>query len=178
MMPEISLHILDMGENSGRAGATSLLIEIRADEEHDTLLVRMLDNGPGLGEPKSDDPYFTSKEGKRFGLGIPMMGQAAETTGGRMEIGPGPEGGTEVRAEFVLGHMDRMPLGDIGGTVAAIVAGYPDMDVELVLASEAGEYRFTTKALREELEGLALNTPQVLEYIKQEIQEASRRHDV
>ena len=107
-----------------------------------------------------------------------MFAQAAEASGGRLEVGPGPEGGADVRAVFGLTHLDRMPLGDIGSTVAAIVAGYPDMDVELVLASEAGEYRFTTKALREELEGLALNTPQVLEYIKQEIQEASRRHDV
>jgi len=178
MMPELSMHVLDIAENSGKAGASSLVIEIRAKSLDDTLVIRLLDDGPGMAPEKADDPYYTSKEAKRFGLGLPMLVQAAEASGGRLEIGPGPEGGVEVKAVFGLGHLDRMPIGDMGSTVSAIVAGYPDMEVELVLDIDGDEFRFSTRQLREELEGLPMNTPQVLEYIKQEIREAGRRHDV
>jgi len=50
--------------------------------------------------------------------------------------------------------------------------------VGLVIDIDGDEFRFSTRQLREELEGLPMNTPQVLEYIKQEIREAGRRHDV
>lgn len=175
-MLELALHILDIAENSVRADARHVLIEITDSQADDRLVIRIRDDGCGIDLGcKADDPYFTSKEGKRFGLGIPLLRQAAELCEGFMEIGPLPEGGTEVRVEFRRSHIDLMPLGDLGSTVAVLVGGHPDVDFEFVMVRDRRLYSFTTAKLREELEGVPLNVPQVLEYIRQEIQEASRR---
>jgi hypothetical protein len=175
-MLELSLHVLDIAENSVRAGASNVLIEITDSIERDLLAIRIVDDGRGIDmKIKGTNPYFTSKAGKRFGLGIPLLAQATELSEGSFEIGPLETGGTEVRAEFQRGHIDLMPLGDIASTMSVLVGGHPDLDFEFVLVRDEGRYRFATSCLREELEGLPLNVPQVLEYIRQEINEASRR---
>ena len=177
-MRELALHILDIAENSAAAGAGSVLIEVRESLEHDRLLIRVSDDGRGIDASlKEANAFYTSKCDKSYGLGIPLLKQAAEQCDGSFRIGPRPEGGTEVVAEFRLGHMDRMPLGDIGSTAAAFVGGHPEVDLEVVMELEGDEYRFSTRELRKELEGLPLNVPQVLEYIRQEINEAGRRRD-
>jgi anti-sigma regulatory factor (Ser/Thr protein kinase) len=177
-MRELALHILDIAENSAAAGAGSVLIEVRESRAGDRLLIRVSDDGRGIDAGlKEKDPFYTSKCDKSYGLGIPLLRQAAEQCEGSFRIGPRPGGGTEVVVEFRLGHMDRMPLGDIGSTAAAFVGGHPEVDLEVVMATGDDEYRFSTKELRKELEGLPLNVPQVLEYIRQEITEAGRRHD-
>ncbi len=177
-MLELSLHMLDIAENSVRAGASRVLIEVTDSRRADRLAFRIRDNGKGINvRCKDSDPFFTSKGGKRFGLGLPLLAHAAELCDGTLVAAPLEEGGTEVHVEFRRSHIDLMPMGDIGATVAVLVGGHPEMDFEVVLIRDSGEFRFSTERLREELEGLPLNVPQVLEYIRQEIQEAFRRPD-
>ena len=170
--------MLDIAENSVRAGASHVELEITDSLSEDRLAFRIRDNGGGIDiQCKDADSFYTSKEGKRFGLGIPLLAQAAELCDGSFEVGPIAGGGTEMRVEFRRSHIDLMPVGDVGATVAVLVGGHPDIDFDVVVIRDSGEFRFSTARLREELEGLALNVPQVLEYIRQEIQEAFRRQD-
>ncbi len=170
--------MLDIAENSVRAGADKILLEVTDSARDDLFVIRIRDNGRGIETScKGNDPFYTSKPGKKFGLGIPLLAQAAEQAQGSFEISPIKSGGTEVRVEFKRSHIDLMPLGDIGSTVSVLVCGHPDIDFEVVFLDDAGEFRLSTFSLREELEGVPLNNPQVLEYIRQEIQEASRRQD-
>ncbi|MCK4910742.1 MAG: ATP-binding protein [Thermodesulfovibrionales bacterium] len=170
--------MLDIAENSVRAGASRVLLEVTDSQSADRLAFRIRDNGKGIDmRCKNTDSFFTSKEGKRFGLGIPLLAHAAELCDGSLEVAPLEEGGTEMRVEFRRSHIDLMPMGDVGATVAVLVGGHPDIDFDVVVIRDSGEFRFSTARLREELEGLPLNVPQVLEYIRQEIQEAFRRPD-
>jgi anti-sigma regulatory factor (Ser/Thr protein kinase) len=175
-MRDMSLHILDIAENSINAGASRIEITIEQDETADEMSIAVDDNGKGIDtEKKECDPYFTSKEGKRFGLGIPLLRQAAEECGGGFELGPRADGGTRLRVWFKRSHPDLKPLGDIGATVSTLLAGHPEIDYMVLYRHDGYTYRFDTTELRNELDGLALNVPQVLQYVSQDVNEGIRR---
>lgn len=134
-MRELSLHILDLVENSLRAQATKLLLRLEVDSAHDLLCIYIEDNGVGLAvtPEQASDPFYTTKAGKRTGLGLSLFRAAAEAAGGRMTIGKSQLGGVAVVAEMQLSHIDRSPLGDLAGTVAIVVATNPALDLELAL---------------------------------------------
>src|SRR5271169_1300249 len=130
-MVELSLHILDIVENSTRAGAKRVYIDIIEDQRRYLLSIEIRDNGSGMSEDvlkKATDPFFTTKTVRNVGLGLPMLAQAAERTGGRLTMESNGEKGTRVVAEFKLSHIDRQPLGNIASTLVTLVAGNTDVD--------------------------------------------------
>jgi hypothetical protein len=142
---DLSLHILDILENSIRAGATHVGVVIAEDPERDAMELVVEDNGPGLpvSAEEAVDPFFTTKAGKRTGLGLPLLKASAECAGGRLELGEAREGGLAVRAMLGLSHIDRLPLGDIAATLAGIACTNPDLDLccTLRVADRAMEVR-------------------------------------
>lgn len=127
-MKDLSLHILDIAENAIRAKAKKISIEILEDAPGDKLSVIVEDDGLGMNAEtlkKARDPFFTTKDGKRFGLGLALLHQAAEQAGGVLKIDSQEGKGTKVEASFKLSHPDTKPLGNILGTIAALVATNP-----------------------------------------------------
>jgi signal transduction histidine kinase len=136
-MQDIALHILDVAENAMSAGATRIEIVIRETAERGELHLEIIDDGRGMsGEQvrQAMDPFYTTKPGKRVGLGLALLAQAAREAGGDMEIDSGPGRGTRVHAVFGVDHPDRKPLGDVAGTVELMQLSHPD--VEFVLTAE------------------------------------------
>ena len=131
MMPEISLNILDVAENSTRAGASLVTINVTADTDADRLTIQIGDNGCGMSEEQLShvtDPFYTTRTTRKVGLGVPFFKMAAESAGGSFSIHSQIEKGTEVTAEFGLSHIDRMPLGDINSTIHNLIVYHPDTD--------------------------------------------------
>jgi len=131
-MEDLSLHILDIVENSLAAGASRIEIRITEDTRQDLLALEISDNGKGM-DPETArrtlDPFFTTRTTRKVGLGLPLLAQAAEQAGGRLEVVSGPGRGTTVRAEFRLSHPDMKPLGDVAETLRAILAGRPGLSL-------------------------------------------------
>lgn len=103
MMPEISLNILDVAENSVRAGASLIEIGVSVQTEEDTLTVVIKDDGCGMSAEqveKVQDPFYTTRTTRRVGLGVPFFKQAAESTGGSFSIMSELGKGTVVTAVF------------------------------------------------------------------------------
>lgn len=76
MMPEISLNVLDVAENSTRAGASLVTITVDADISSDKLTVIIDDNGCGMTPEQTaqvTDPFFTSRTTRKVGLGVPFL---------------------------------------------------------------------------------------------------------
>ena len=72
-MRELSLHLLDIAENSISAGATRIVISVREDLVLDELWLEVEDNGKGMTPDmvaKVLDPFVTSRTTRRVGLGI------------------------------------------------------------------------------------------------------------
>jgi signal transduction histidine kinase len=129
-MQDISLHMLDIVDNSIRAGATEVHIYIEEDPDADLLRVAISDNGEGMdAEMIKDavDPFFTSKKEKRVGLGLPLLAQAAREGGGTFELDSEPGKGTRLSATFQWGHPDRKPVGDVDGTVKLLKFSHPEI---------------------------------------------------
>ena len=131
-MEDLSLHILDVVENSVAASARAIEIAIAEDTTADRLSLEIRDDGDGMDEAvraKALDPFFSTRTTRRIGLGLPLLAQAARDTGGDLTLESAPGEGTTVRAVFGLSHPDRKPLGDIAASLVAILAGRPQLEV-------------------------------------------------
>lgn len=135
-MHDLSLYLLDILENSVRAGATVIATTIVADRAADEIAMRVEDDGPGLPvEPEQAlDPFFTTKADKKTGLGLSLFRQAAEAAGGGLTAGRSDElGGVRVDAWMRLADVDRPPLGDVAASIATMVVTNPDIEFRVDL---------------------------------------------
>ena len=168
-MEDLSLHILDIVENSTAAGATRVEIEVREDEAADRLTLRIADNGRGMSPEMAAavrDPFVTTRTTRRVGMGLALLDQAAREAQGALEIRSSPGRGTEVVATFRLSHIDRRPLGDMAETLVTLILGHPDVDFRYE-AERGGEQTVVdTREIREQLEGVDIRDPAVLALIR------------
>jgi len=129
-MENISLHILDIAENSIRAGAKKIEVRITEDTEKDFLTITICDDGKGMDKQEIDnvlDPFYTTKGGKRFGLGLSLLSQASQQTGGELTIQSEKGHGTKVIATFKPSHPDMKPMGELFETLAVLITGHPEI---------------------------------------------------
>lgn len=173
-MLELSLHILDIAENSTRAGAKEVFITVKEDQANDVLHLEVKDNGRGMSQAtraKALDPFYTTKKVRRIGLGLPMLAEAAERTGGRLILESQEGAGTLVSAVFGLSHIDRQPLGNIAGTMVTLIAG--NTDVDFVYHHQRGDQAYTldTRKIREMIDDVPINHSEVLHFIRNHIEE-------
>ncbi len=165
---DISLHILDIAENSVRADAKKIEIAITRDVERDLLRVEVTDDGRGM-DPETlarvRDPFFTTK-GKKTGLGIPLLAQAAEQTGGTVYIDSAPGKGTRVAITFTWSHVDRPALGSMAQTLLTLIAGHPAIDIIYEERECEKTFRFDTREIKSDLDDVPINTPAALEAIR------------
>ena len=106
-MEDLSLHILDIAENAIRANAKKIIIEILEDEQNDRLTICIKDDGEGMDEEtvaKAPDPFFTTKNSRKIGLGLSLLSRAVQEAGGKLVIESKKEQGTKVIADFKLSH--------------------------------------------------------------------------
>jgi hypothetical protein len=171
-MKDLSLHILDIAENSINATATEISIKIIEDTRENILSIEISDNGKGMDEEtikKVYDPFFTTKACKRTGLGIPLLAQSARECNGDMNIKTEKGRGTTIHVFFQYDHIDRKPLGAIGDTLIVLIASHPEIDLIFEHKRNDSIYSLNTSDLRKELEGIPVNSPAVISFIKDDI---------
>lgn len=174
MMQELSMNILDVAENSVRAGAS--LIEITIDEQPvcNLLTVIIADNGCGMTAEQVKnvtDPFFTTRKTRKVGLGVPFFKMAAEITGGSFDIRSEAGRGTTVTAKFVRSSVDRMPLGDVNETMVTLIQCNAETDFLYTRRFGNEELVLDTRAFRKELGDIPLNEPKVIKFIDAFLQE-------
>jgi signal transduction histidine kinase len=129
-MEDLSLHILDVVENSIRAGATEVNVRLTENMTTDLLTLEIGDDGQGMDEATKRrclDPFFTTKEGKYVGLGLSFLSQSAEEAGGELVVETTKGRGTKIIATYRLNHIDRRPLGDLDGTIKCLKETHPEI---------------------------------------------------
>ncbi len=150
-MEDLSLHILDIVENSIRAKASRIEIKVIEDSGKDLLTIEIKDNGEGMDEEtvkKVIDPFFTTKSTRKVGLGLPMLRQTARESGGDVEIESKVGRGTRVKATLGYSHIDRKPLGNMGKTLTTLIVGNPEVDLIYEHKRDGATYRLDTKKIR------------------------------
>jgi anti-sigma regulatory factor (Ser/Thr protein kinase) len=179
-MREIALHILDIAENSVAAQARNISISVCEDLGHDRLTTIVEDDGIGMDAEtiaRVTDPFFTSRTARKVGLGIPLFKAAAEACNGDLKIHSVPGIGTCIKTDFQRNHIDRMPLGDLPGTILTLVVAYPQIhwrfEYQAWLSSDRNKkaFLFDDQTIKEELEGLSLCEPRVLAFLRDYLEE-------
>ena len=144
-MEDLSLHVLDVVENAIRAHATRIDLSIQEEEEQNRLTIRIRDNGKGMTQEAADkacDPFFTTKAGRRTGLGLPLWRQSAEETGGRLDVQSKPGEGTEIIVVFHTNHPDMRPMGDMLETIAALLTANRSIRIVVDITTHDQEIHF------------------------------------
>lgn len=142
-MEDLSLHVLDIAENALRAKAKKIIVEVVEDEVNDCLTISIKDDGEGIDKKKVKnvlDPFFTTKEGKRIGLGLSILSQAVQQTGGELVLDSEKGIGTTATAVFKMSHPDMVPMGDINETILVLTAGSPS--IQFIYNYKKGDYNY------------------------------------
>lgn len=177
-MKELSLNILDIAENSVKAGAA--LTEISIDENDEQFILTITDNGCGMTEEilkTVTDPFYTTRTTRKVGMGLPLLKLEAELTGGSLEItskhiSQFPDShGTRVCAVFNKNHIDFTPLGDVVASITTLIQGHPDTEFLFSHKTVKGEVCLDTRELRVVLEGVPLDTYEVVKWIEEYLKE-------
>jgi anti-sigma regulatory factor (Ser/Thr protein kinase) len=149
-MEDLSLHILDIAENSIMASAGRIEISIDEDEARDLLTLEISDDGRGMDEEalkKALDPFFTTRTTRRVGLGLALLAQAARESGGKLDISSRPNEGTRVRATFRLSHPDCKPMGDIAETIQTLVLSHREIHFLFEHKTNGSIHRFDSREI-------------------------------
>ncbi|HOP94683.1 MAG TPA: ATP-binding protein [Dictyoglomaceae bacterium] len=168
-MKELSLHILDLMQNSIEAGAKNIWLEMIKDNLSDKLIIKLKDDGKGIPQEILEEvknPFFTTRKTRKVGLGIPLFNEVINSCGGKMEVKSEPGKGTEVYAEVPLSHLDLPPIGDLPGTILGIIVTNPEINLHLNLKDNDREFNFSTEVLKEELREIPLNSPESISFLK------------
>jgi signal transduction histidine kinase len=171
-MEDLSLHILDIAENSVAAQASRIEIRLAEDKKMDVVSIEVIDDGIGMDEEtqkRALDPFFTSKKVRRFGLGLSLLSESAKAANGYLSISSKKGKGTRIKAVFQYSHIDRRPLGNIGQTIITLVIGNPDIDFVYVHKKDHQRYVFDTKRIRSQLKDIPINSLEGMRMIKEEL---------
>lgn len=175
-MRELSMHILDLAQNSIAAEATRLEIEVAADTIADRLTISLQDNGRGMSPEflsRVRDPFVTTRTTRKVGLGIPMFEAAAQACDGRLAIQSAPGKGTYIAATFRLSHIDRAPLGDITSTLITIIAVNPNLHLRYTQRVDDKAFVLDTKDINAQLDGVPINEAPVLKWLAEFVKEGT-----
>jgi hypothetical protein len=173
-MRELALHLLDIAENSVAAGAKTIAITVAEDPAKDRLRLSVEDDGKGMDEAmvaRVIDPFVTSRTTRKVGLGIPLLKAAAEGCNGYLRINSALGRGTRLEAEFQRSHIDRMPLGDLAGTLLTLVVSWPQVHWVFRYSVNGSAYAFDDEPIKKELGDISLTEPGILTYLRETLQD-------
>ena len=168
MFSEISLHILDIVQNSLSARASVIEITVSIDTASDTLTVIIKDNGCGMTEAELSrvvDPFYTTRTMRKNGFGVPFFKAASEMTGGSFEISSEKGNGTRVKAVFVLSSLDRMPLGNMTDTLISLINTNCRIDFIYNYSVDERNFTLDTRQLKNILGSVPVDIPEVTVFL-------------
>ena len=169
MMRELADNIMDIAQNSISAGAALTEVHVKISHEADLITFTFKDDGCGMSEEMVQaviEPFTTTRKTRKVGLGLPLLKQTAEMTGGAMDIQSTVGGGTVGTATFGLGHIDRPPMGDLAGAWFSLVVMNPEKDFLFTYDYDGNVFTFDTREVREAVAPIPLNQMEISAWIK------------
>lgn len=173
-MKNLALHILDLAENSVRAKAGSIEICIDEERDNDCCRLTILDDGAGMEAEqllKASEPFFTTRNTRKVGLGLPLVRQNAERTGGSFSLFSEPGKGTRLEAAFGMSHPDMLPLGEIDDVLVLLMVSHPRVRLVYEHRTPSGSYRFDSEAIRDVLGNARENNQEIRKFLREMVTE-------
>ncbi|SEG09332.1 Histidine kinase-, DNA gyrase B-, and HSP90-like ATPase [Caloramator fervidus] len=172
-MRELSLHIMDIVENSINANATIIEIYVLEDTLKNSFVIKVKDNGKGMSEEilkNVKDPFFTTRTTRKVGLGLSLFESTCLRCNGNLKINSEIGKGTEVIAYMEYNHIDRPPLGRIEDTIVSILLN-PNVDLIYEHSFNGKKFKFDSREVKKVLGLQEINNPEILLWLKEFIRE-------
>ncbi|MDN5316244.1 MAG: hypothetical protein PWR08_368 [Thermoanaerobacterium sp.] len=169
-MKELSLYILDIAQNSLKAGAKNVKIELDIDHSKDLLTVIVDDDGCGMEKEflqKVFDPFTTTRKERKVGLGLSLFKELAQQCGGDAKIESKKGIGTHVEGTFKISSVDLIPIGDIPSTIISLIISDSDVNISFVLKVDEKIFKFDTVEIKKVLDGVKISEPSVLKWLRE-----------
>ncbi len=173
-MKDLSLHLLDLLQNSTVVDSTHISLDIVDSKEENRFWFRIEDNGRGMSKEfleKVTDPYSTTRTTRKVGLGLPLIKMNSEQCGGGFRIESEVGKGTILEFWFEHDHLDRPPMGDLSGVFVMTIAHNETIDFIMTYKTDDGEYVFKTEEVKEVLDGMPLNNNDIMRFLREMIEE-------
>ena len=179
-MRELSLHILDLVQNSITAGADEISIMVAENIADNLLVIEIKDNGCGMTEKqlqKAGNPFYTTRKTRNVGFGISLFKETAKRCDGKLEIKSESGKGTTVYVELVHDHVNLPPMGNMAETIQILVMGNPEINFIYAHKFNNNTFKFDSREYKSELfSGENINY-ETLAKIKNEIISGLRQND-
>ncbi|MDR1093427.1 MAG: ATP-binding protein, partial [Clostridiales bacterium] len=75
-----------------------------------------------------------------------------------------------------LSSIDRVPLGDLAGTMITLIRGAPDVDYVLEYAGGGQGLAADTREIKRQLDGVPIDSPEILTWLEEYIGELLEAH--
>ncbi|MGL4345879.1 MAG: ATP-binding protein [Cellulosilyticaceae bacterium] len=173
-MQELALHVLDIAQNSIRAGASCIQIGIDEDYSKNVLQITIEDNGSGIDEaikPHLTNPFTTTRTLRRVGLGLPFMAQMCEETDGKLIIESEKGKGTKVVAMMAHNHIDRLPIGAMHKTIGMLILAKPEIHYAYTHTVGDASFVFDTETIQGVLDGVPIQDLEIIKWIETYIED-------
>ena len=173
-MPDIAMHLLDIVYNSIRALAKNIKITIEDLKKENKIEIIIEDDGKGMDEKTIQqviDPFFTTRTTRHVGLGVPLFKAGVEATGGSFKITSKVDKGTIIHAIYIKDHIDTPPLGNLAETLVTLIQADENIDYYFQYKNDDHEFIFDTKQIKEILENVKINDPEIILWLKDYIKE-------
>jgi len=167
-MRTLSEHILDLVQNSIKAKATLIEIIVEEDKIKDLWLLKIKDNGCGMNEDilkQAANPFFTSRNTRKVGLGLALIKQNAEASNGSFKLESEAGVGTTLSVGFQLTNVDKPPLGDIWETLYLTLLSFTVGEISYSHKTAKGEFVLNSGELREILGDISFQQKEIREGI-------------
>lgn len=175
VMKELSLHLLDIAQNSVSAGAKLVEITVEVEHSRDWMRLEVKDDGRGMDRDlleRVTDPFTTTRTTRSVGLGIPFFKEGAEGCEGTFELESTPGIGTRIAATYRISHIDRPPLGDMADTIYGLVCSSEGIDFVYTYRVDGETYSLDTREIKGILgDDIPLSTPAVAAWIRENLQQ-------
>jgi len=172
-MNELSLYLLDIMQNSIKAKATLINLDIIKDIDEDKLTIKIVDNGCGMSEEvlsKVLSPFYTTRTTRKVGLGLPLFKELAELCEGSFKIESKEGVGTTLTATFRLNNIDLPPFGNWVDTFYILVINDEDVDIKynhkVIKDNETKEFVFDTIEIKNILDGMSIKDFSLMQWAK------------
>lgn len=174
-MKDISLHLMDIAQNSIVAGADRISINMKVYGIPEKLYLEILDNGKGMDKEflqKVTDPFKTTRTTRDVGLGIPLLKQSTQMAGGDLTLYSEPNKGTKLQASFEVNNIDRIPLGDISETLTMLISANKNISWTIQFSCQNEDIILDTDQIKELLDGVPMDNKDVLKWIQNTISDS------
>ncbi|XMB86870.1 ATP-binding protein [Mycoplasmatota bacterium WC44] len=169
-MNELSLHILDIAQNSITANASVIEIEVNEDIVNNELYIKISDDGIGMSSDVLENvrnPFYTSRTTRKVGLGISLFELSCIQSNGDFQLESQVNVGTKLTAKYEYNNIDRAPLGNIVDTIYLLSINESDVNIIYKHIYNQKQFVFNTNEIKEVLDGVSLKEYSIMKWMKE-----------